>query len=94
MNNNTSVTITGLVDNTEVRVYDAGDNSEIAGTEDATDGTTGNRSFTFSDAAANVVNIVIHNTNYVYIRITNFTIPGTDTSIPVQQRFDRNYSNP
>jgi hypothetical protein len=88
-----SITLTGLQDNTEVRVYDAGTDAAIAGTEVATDGTSGNRSFSFSDSPGNIVYIVIHALAYKYLRINNFTIPSSSSSIPIQQEIDRNYSN-
>jgi len=84
----TQVTLTGLVPNTEVRVLDNTTQVELAGIENS--GT----SFSFSLSSAIVVDIVIHNIEYEYIRINNFTVPSNDTSIPIEQRFDRNYSNP
>jgi hypothetical protein len=94
VNNNTTITLTGMRDNTEVRVYRAGTTTEIAGIENVVDGSVDDRTFDFSDAAGNSVDIVVHNIEYVYIKISNFTIPATDSSIPIQQQFDRNYSNP
>ena len=93
VNNNVNVTFTGMKDNTEVRVYDAGTGAEIAGVENATDGTPDNRSFTWSDAAANVVNYIIHSVDYEHIRVENYTVPSSAVSIPIQQRIDRNYAN-
>ncbi len=84
----TTVTLTGLVSGTEVRVYDAGDGSVIDGIESS--GT----SFAFSDTATNVVDIRIFHVDYLEADIEGFTIPGSNTSIPVQQVFDRNYNNP
>lgn len=84
----TTVTLTGLVANTEVRVYDAGDGSEIAGVENS--GT----SFAFGDAAANVVDIRIFHVMYEPADIEGYTIPASATSVPIQQQFDRNYENP
>jgi hypothetical protein len=89
-----AVTFTGMKDNTEVRIYDAGTGDEIAGTENATDGSPENRSFTWSDAASNVVDYVIHSLLYETIRVEGFTVPASNTSIPIQQRLDRNYENP
>ncbi|MDX1493535.1 MAG: hypothetical protein R3253_05730 [Longimicrobiales bacterium] len=94
VNANTNVTFTGMKDNTEVRVYDAGDGSEIAGIENATAGSPGNRSFTWSDASGNVVDYVVHSEAYETIRVEGYTVPGSDASIPIQQRIDRNYANP
>jgi len=94
VNNNTTVTLTGMRDNTEVRVYTAGTTTELAGIEDATAGSADNRSFAFAIAAAVSVDIRIHNVTYEPETILAYTIPSTDTSIPIQQRFDRNYENP
>ena len=94
VNNNIAVTFTGMRDNTEVRVYDAGDGSQISGIENATAGGVDNRSFTWTDAAANVVDYVIHHETYENIRVEGFTVPSSDSSIPIQQRLDRNYNNP
>lgn len=93
VNNNVSITVSGLYDLTEVRVLASGSNTELAGIENATDGTTDDRSFTFSLSAALDVKIVIHNLDYVYIAI-DYTIPGSTAEIPVQQQFDRYYLNP
>ena len=94
INNTVNVTISGLVDNTEVRIYETGTTTVVAGTDDATAGTPGNRSFTFSDEPGDFVDIIVHHVQYKWIRIVNFEIPGANTSVPVQQQFDRNYSNP
>ena len=71
------------------------DQTEIDGIEDATTGTTDNRSFTWSAAAATVVDYVIHNWQpgvpvYQSIRVDDYTVPSSDTSIPIQQTIDRN----
>jgi len=97
VNNNVSITLTGMVDNTEVRVYQNNSGfpqTELAGVENATDGTTNDRSFTFSLGAGTIVDIVIHAVSYESQRINALTIPSSDSSIPIQQRFDRNYLNP
>jgi hypothetical protein len=90
INSTVSVTVTGLKDNTEVRVLQFGTNTELAGIESATTGTTDNRSFTFSLSAATAVTIKIHSLLYEHISV-NYTVPGSAASIPIQQRFDRNY---
>jgi hypothetical protein len=86
-----------MQDNTEVRVYDAGTSNpqvELAGIENATDGVSGGRIFAFSLSAGTLVDIVLINVTYENQRIDSFTIPGSAASIPIQQRFDRNYVNP
>lgn len=99
LNNNISVTITNLQEGTEVRVYPAqdfnspNDLTEIGGVE-----SSGSPSeFTFSAGAGVIVDIVVFNRDYVLPpanRIRNFVVPTTDTSFPVSQIIDRNYSNP
>jgi hypothetical protein len=99
INNNISVTVTNLIPGTEVRVYPSqdfnspNDLTEIGGVE-----SSGSPSeFTFSAPAGTVVDIVVFNVNYVLPpdnRVRNFTVPTTDTSFPVSQILDRNFSNP
>ena len=91
-----AVTLTGMPDNTEIRVYDAATSdpqTELAGVENATDGTAGNRSFTFTLSAGTLVDVVIHNILYEHERF-ELTIPSSASSIPINLRFDRNYFNP
>lgn len=94
VNNNVSVTFTGLKDNTEVRIYDNSTLVELAGIENATAGTTDNRTFTASISGGTVVRYIIHNINYEYINVQNFTWPASDQNILIAQRLDGNYSNP
>lgn len=80
------LTLTGLQPNSEVRVYQTGTATEIAGIESS--GTT------FSTITSeSSVDIVVHSLGYEYQRIE-----GADTSsnltLPIQQRVDRNYRNP
>lgn len=94
--NAVNVTLTGMKDNTEVRIYRSGTSpaEEVAGIETVTAGSTNNRSFAFSDEAGNSVDIVIISLQYQNIRIENYTVPSSDTSLPIQQVLDRNYTNP
>lgn len=94
INNNITLTLTGLRENTEVRVYTAGTRTELAGTEAATDGSLDNRSFSFSVAAAISVDITIFNINYNALYIKSFTTPSTSASVPISQVLDRSYDNP
>lgn len=92
--NNVSVTVTGLKDDTEVRVLSTDvPGVELAGVETATDGTTDDRSFTFSLSAGLNVIVVVHSLGWVYIR-QPFTIPASAGTLPIQQQLDRVYSNP
>lgn len=96
LNNNISVTITDLEEGTEVRVFPVESpvqTTEIAGVESVGSPTE----FTFSGAAGLLVDIVILHIDFVLPpdnRIRNFTIPTTDSSFPVSQLIDRNFSNP
>jgi hypothetical protein len=100
INNNISVTFTGLKDDTEVQVMPngiTGEGNEIARIEDATAGTVDNRTFTWSASAGTVVQYTLHNwdgdtgdPNYETIGPITFTVPTSDTSIPIQQKLDRN----
>jgi len=90
-----SVTFNKMKDNSEVRVYLTGTATEVAGIEDATAGTTDNRSFTWSAAPTTVVDYVIHNflsgsTIYKSIRVNGYTAPTAAATIDVQQQLDRN----
>jgi hypothetical protein len=98
VNANVEVTLTGMKDNTEVRVCAAGDpNTALAGIENATAGTVNDRSFAFSLSAATSVDIIIFNIDWILPpnnRISAFSIPSVDGSIPISQIRDRNFSNP
>lgn len=78
--------LTGLEAGTEVRVYDAGTTTELAGIEST--------SGTFSTSVAvSAVDIVIFNLNFIAIRLTNVDTTS-DRTIPIQQQEDRQYENP
>ena len=92
--NTVTITLTGIKDNSEVRVYQAGTTTIVDGIETATAGTTNNRQFSFSDSPGDFVDIIIHNLSYKWLIISNLEIPATSSSLPIQQEVDRNYSNP
>lgn len=94
VNNNVSVTLTGMKDNTEVRVYEQGTTNELAGTDNATTGTIDNREFTFSLSAGTSVDIRIFNIDWISTNILNYTVPSSSASLPVTQVTDRVYANP
>jgi hypothetical protein len=88
--NSTSLTVTGLQNPSEVRVYDAGTTTEIAGQEDVTTGT-----YTTSIDAATYpsVDISILSLGYQNKRFLEVSM-ATDQSIPASQVIDRQYLNP
>lgn len=81
-----TLTLTGLQTNTEVRVYDAGTTTEVAGVENS--GTTEAFSINVSS-----VDIVIHNVDFIYQRLESISTT-TARTLPIQQQADRNYENP
>lgn len=86
VNTLTTLTLTGLQANSEVRVYDAGTTTELAGVENS--GT----SFT-ANISASSADIVIHSLGYEYQKIEGANT-SSNLTLPVQQRVDRNYRNP
>ena len=82
--------LTGLIDNTEVRIYRVSDDVELFGVENSSGGTV---SYEYNAAGIVPVYIHIHHINYVFIRL-ELSLGGSNQSVPVQQRFDRAYSNP
>ena len=82
----TNLTLTGVQNNTEIRVYDAGTTTEVAGQENVTTGT-----FTTSIVVSSV-DIVIHSLGFLHERLTGVDT-SSDTTLPIQQRIDRQYEN-
>lgn len=98
VNNNIAITLQDMYPNTEVRIYAAGTTTEIAGIETVTDQEVGNSEvnnyqFTFSVGAGTALDIKVFNTEYLPIRLANQSFTS-NTTLPIQQVFDRNYSNP
>ena len=88
------LTLTNLKDFTEVRVYAQGTTTELAGVEDATDGTPDNRSVTFGLQAGTFVDIRFANNEWLVPdrnSILNFEWPFSDSTIPITQVFDPNF---
>jgi hypothetical protein len=96
VNNNVSITLTGMRDNTEVRIYLFGTTTEVDGIENATAGSVDDRSFNFSVASGTALTIRIINKEYVLPPDNEFDLtPTADIpDLPISQIFDRNYENP
>lgn len=88
--NDVTITFDKLKDNTEVRIFNTGTTTEIAGIEDAIGGTTDDRSFAWTAAAATVVDYQIINKNYVIVRVEGYTVPSNATTVDIAQRLDLN----
>lgn len=91
-----ALTITGLKDSTEVRIFDSSSGDELAGIESVVDGSVDNRSFTwlYDYTPGESVDIMIVALGYQIIRLSGIALTTTGLSIPIQQQVDRWYSNP
>jgi len=85
-----TLTLTGLVVNTEVRIYTAGTTTELDGVENS--GTS--FAFTYTFTASTFVDIVIHNIEYDYIKLEDVLLGSSNANLPIQQSKDRWYNNP
>ena len=91
INNQATLTLSGIVNGSEVRIFTHGTTTELGGVESV----TGNQFvFTYNYAAGTYVDIVVHNLYYLYYRLDNVLLGATNATIPVQQTIDRQYSNP
>lgn len=87
INSNVSVTLTNLKNPSEVRVFNAGTQTEIAGQENITNGT-----FVFSAGSGVSVDIAILSLGYQNQRLLTYNTT-TDATLPISQQLDRQYSN-
>jgi len=81
--------LSGLQPNSEVRIYQSSDMTELAGIEDSST----SFGYNYEWSADIPVIVAIFNVKYDPIRFET-TLTSSDTTIPIQQIFDRNYSNP
>lgn len=90
VNNNITITLTGLKNPSEVRVFDAGTQTERSGTgnENVTSGT-----HAFSVPASTPIDISILSLGYQNMRILAYS-SATSATIPISQVIDRQYQNP
>jgi hypothetical protein len=85
-----TLSITGLVNPTEIRIYNAGTTTEIAGQENVTSGIF---TWQFDPEEYPSVDISIISLNYQNIRLLGQSLSLADITIPVQQQIDRQYLN-
>lgn len=89
--NPATLTLTNVKDDSEVRIYAHGTQTELYGVETKQAGVDPAYSYTGTQA----VDIVVHNVaGYQYWRLENYTLPTSNSSLPVSQIPDRNYRNP
>jgi hypothetical protein len=84
--------LTGLQDDSEVRVYRTSDDTELAGIEDSSGGTF-TYDYTWEDTDEEVY-IVIHHLDYLPIRYEGQMLGQNGLTLPIQQVADRQYLNP
>jgi hypothetical protein len=89
VNSNVSVTLTGLKNPSEVRVFLAGTQTEVAGTG-AENVTTGSHAFSVGSGVA--VDIAVLALGYQNLRILSYSTTA-DAAVPVSQVLDRQYAN-
>ncbi len=87
----TSIILTDLQSNSEVRIYKVSDDSELVGIENS--GTTFVGDYLHAGTDFDVY-IIIHHLSYEHIKMENITLTDVSASLPIQQRIDRNYNNP
>ena len=81
------LTLNTLQVNTEVRVYDSSTGVEVGAVENST------TSESFDLLGISSVDIVLVSIDYKYLKLSNVDTTS-NVSLPIQQRFDRNYTNP
>lgn len=84
-----TLTLTGLVSNSEVRIYTHGTTTELSGIENC----SSTFSYEYVYESNTYVDIVILHPNYQYYKIDNLLLANSTSSIPVQQILDRVYEN-
>lgn len=85
------LTLTGLQTDTEVRIFDAGTTTLLAGQEDIDSGTF---SWAYDYETYTSVDISILSLGYQNIRLTGLPITFAGLTVPIQQQIDRQYENP
>lgn len=88
VDNPVTLSFTGLKPNTEVRIYDPETREELAGIEN----TSGTFSYQYNFSPEREIIYVIFNVEYQPIKL-RLILPSVDTSLPIQQVFDRVFSS-
>ena len=85
------LTLTGLQTNTEVRIFDAGTTTELAGSDDID---SGSFVWAYDYETYTAVDIRILSLGYQNIRLLNLPVTFAGVTVPIQQQIDRQYENP
>ena len=92
VNQNVVITLTGLAEDTRVACYDdAFGNNGVLIEEKTTTALDPDPAFTINTATSPVVNFMIQHVDYQDASIWQYTVPATDTTVPVVQQTDRQY---
>lgn len=81
-----TLTVSPLIPGTEVRIFDAATDAELAGIE------ASGSNFAASIQSA-LVDVVIHRVDYEHIRVNDLDLSAGDVNLTVNQVFDRQYEN-
>jgi hypothetical protein len=87
VNNNITLTLTGLVSGSDIVILDAGTNTERVNVDEH-GSTTYNYSYTDSGAS---VDIGVFKAGYIPFYIRGYTLPASNGSVPINQVVDRYY---
>jgi len=90
VSNPVTLTVTGLVGDSEFRIFQKESNEELAGTDSS--GTSFSYPYNYDAPNANVWVVVLH-TDYLYQRFA-YVLAATDQNLLIQYATDRVYSNP
>jgi hypothetical protein len=81
-----TLNITGLKAGSDISITTAGTDTELANVDNTT------TSYAFSYEIPSTIDIAVYKTGYVPYFIRNYTLSSSDSSVPVAQVVDRNYS--
>jgi hypothetical protein len=81
-----TLTLTGLVPNSDIVILDAGTTNERVNVDS---NTTNTYNFVYSNTG--LVDIKVYKQGYVPFSILNYNLSTTNTSLPIQQIIDRNF---
>lgn len=88
VNNSITLTLTGLISGSDIVILNAGTTTERINV-DANSGTTYNYGF----SVGGNVDICVYKAGYVPFSIRNYTLPASNSTLPINQVLDRNFSD-
>ena len=86
VNNSITLTLTGLVSGSDIVILNAGTSTERINI-DSNSGTT----YSYGFSIGGNVDICVYKAGYIPFTIRNYTLPASNSSLPVNQILDRNY---